>query len=102
MLSCLPILALALSTRLPASPRIAPAPLGVPASTVASELASRTVTAWSPVGAPLASTPRARVGMSAAGGPPRRSTSGWRRMEGCVCEKNPTIESLFAITNMQS
>ena len=71
MLSCLPILALALSTRLPASPRIAPAPLGVPASTVASELASRTVTAWSPVGAPLASTPRARVGMSAAGGPPR-------------------------------
>ena len=55
LLCSLASLALALRSRLPASPRMAAAPLVVPASAFASELAYRTVTASTFAGAPLAS-----------------------------------------------
>ena len=55
LLCSLTSLALALRSRLPASPRMAAAPLVVPASAFASELAYRTVTASTFAGAPLAS-----------------------------------------------
>ena len=55
LLCSLASLALALRSRLPASPRMAAAPLVVPAAAFASELAYRTVTASTFAGAPLAS-----------------------------------------------
>ena len=55
LLCSLTSLALALRSRLPASPRMAAAPLVVPAAAFASELAYRTVTASTFAGAPLAS-----------------------------------------------
>ena len=55
LLCSLASLALALRSRLPASPRMAAAPLVVPASAFAGELAHRTVTALAFAGAPLAS-----------------------------------------------
>ena len=55
LLCSLASLALALRSRLPASPRMAAAPLVVPAAAFASELAYRTVTALAFAGAPLAS-----------------------------------------------
>ena len=55
LLCSLASLALALRSRLPASPRMAAAPLVVPAAAFAGELAYRTVTASTFAGAPLAS-----------------------------------------------
>ena len=55
LLCSLTSLALALRSRLPASPRMAAAPLVVPAAAFAGELAYRTVTASTFAGAPLAS-----------------------------------------------
>ena len=55
LLCSLTSLALALRSRLPASPRMAAAPPVVPAAVFASELAYRTVTASTFAGAPLAS-----------------------------------------------
>ncbi len=55
LLCSLASLALAIRSRLPASPRMAAAPLVVPAAAFAGELAYRTVTASTFAGAPLAS-----------------------------------------------